>query len=134
MNRRLLLKSVLFAGCMLSLSVLPAAALEKNDFDFLTTEDLYMLCSADPAHGDFSSASYACRGFIAGAVQYHNGISDAKHLPRLICYPEGTTLKDGQVAFVQWAEKNKNNKELMNEYPVMGLVKALAEKYPCQKK
>jgi hypothetical protein len=35
------------------------------------------------------------------------------------------------LAFIAWAEKNKDNKELMNQLPVRGLVKALAEKYPC---
>ena len=119
--------------CMLAVSTLPAAALEKENFNLKTTEDLYMLCSVPPEHGDYAPASYSCRSFILGVVQFHDGISDSKHLPRVICYPEGTTVAEGRVAFVEWVEKNKNNSELMGELPVKGVVRALVEKYPCKK-
>lgn len=123
----------LVSTCVLVVSVLPAAALEKADFDFKTTEHLYNLCSVSMDHGDYSSAFYACSGFIHGTVQYHDGVSDKKNLKRLICYPPQTTLEEGKIAFVAWAEKNKNNADLMAELPVQGLVRALAEKYPCAK-
>jgi len=117
--------------CVLAGSAVSATALEKQDYDMRSTGHLYQLCATAPIDGDFATASYACRGFIAGAVQYHDGISDGKNLKRLICYPEGTTLADGQAAFAAWAEKHKNDTALMNEVAVKGLVKALAEKYPC---
>ncbi len=126
-------KYLALSACMLAGSVLPAVALEKDDFDFHTTEDLYNLCSVSEGHGDYVASSYACRGFIAGAVQYHDGVSDAKNLKRLICYPASATLADGKAAFLSWGKANKNDAALMKEVPVIGLVKALAEKYPCAK-
>ncbi len=125
-------KGMFFSVCILALSVPSAAGLEKDDFNLETTEDLLMLCSVQSEHGDYSSASYTCRGFIEGVAQYHDGVSDNKHLPRLICYPEGTTLEEGRIAFVQWGERNRSNADLMSELPVKGLVRALVEKYPCQ--
>ena len=128
------LKNFVLSATVLVLTATSALALEKNDYDFLSTQHLYNLCAAPTDHGDFPTAIYACRGFIAGAVQYHNGVSDLKELPRLICYPSGTTLKDGENAFIAWAEANKDNKELMSELPVQGLVRALSEAYPCKNK
>jgi hypothetical protein len=135
MKKKNVLKSITLAICALALSAMPAVGLEKADYDFLTTKHLYNLCSADIAkHGDdFSTASYACRGFISGAIQYHNGVSGTKNLDRLVCYPAGTTLEDGSVAFVAWAESNLKDKALMDELPVEGLIRALAVTYPCAK-
>lgn len=127
-------KSLALSAAVLLMTASSALALEKEDYNFLNTKHLYNLCSAPSDHNDFPTATYACRGFIAGAVQYHNGVSDIKKLPRLICYPEGTTLKDGEDAFNAWAEANKDNEELMSELPVEGLVRALSEAYPCKKK
>jgi hypothetical protein len=54
-------------------------------------------------------------------------------MKRLICYPKGATIADGRAAFVSWAQKHAQDKKLMDEIPVIGLVRALAEKYPCKK-
>jgi len=121
----------LAVGTVMLLTALPAASREPVDFDLRTTQDLYTLCSAKPNTPAHDPSISACLGFISGVVQYHHGVNDGKRLPRWICYPEGTTRGDGRMAFIAWAEKNKDNKELMNQLPVIGLVKALAEKYPC---
>lgn len=134
MNKNNILKSIALSAAVLLMIASSAVALEKEDYNFSTTKNLYNLCSAPEDHSDFPTAIYACRGFIAGAVQYHNGVSKIENLPRLICYPAGTTLKDGENAFNAWAEANMDNQELMNEVPVKGLVRALSEAYPCNKK
>jgi hypothetical protein len=111
----------------------PAMAVQDEDVDFDTTEDLYQVCSVDPAAPEYIAASFACRGFIEATVQYHDEVTDRKHLKRLICYPKGATVANGRMIFVAWAEKNKGNEKLMSEVPVVGLVRSLAEKYPCKK-
>lgn len=110
-----------------------AAELEEEDFHFKTTEDLYSLCSVAPDHPDFVASIYACKGYVAGAVDYHDGVSDRKNLKRLICYPDKTTLKEGREAFVAWANSKKDDPEMMQEQAVVGLVRALATRYPCGK-
>lgn len=133
MKKYTILKNLTISAFVLAGSVLPAAALEKADFDFLTTKHLYNLCSVSKDHADYYAASYACNGFIEGAIQYHDGVSDGKKLKRLVCYPAGTTLEEGKIAFVAWAETNADNSDLMAELPVKGLVRALAATYPCDK-
>lgn len=133
MKKLTILKSLTISACVLAGSVLPAVALEKADFDFDTTKHLYNLCSVPKDHADYSAASYACNGFIEGAIQYHDGVSDGKNLKRLVCYPAGTTLEEGKIAFVAWAETKMSNTDLMAELPVKGLIRGLAATYPCDK-
>jgi hypothetical protein len=86
-----------------------------------------------PDAPEYIPASFACRGFIEGAVEYHDEVTKRKKMKRLICYPKGATIADGRAAFVSWAQKHAQDKKLMDEIPVIGLVRALAEKYPCKK-
>jgi len=109
-----------------------AIAAQGDDASAYTVHDLYNTCSVAPDSPEYTVASYACLAFLGGAVQYHDAVSDRKHLKRLICYPKGATVTDGRTAFLAWAEKNLTNKERMSELAVVGLVRALAEKYPCR--
>ncbi len=107
-----------------------AFALDDTDFNYDTTADLLAVCGAT---GEGSEAAIlACRAFIEATVQYHDAVSDRKKLKRLICYPQSATIADGRTAFLAWGEANSGNAERMNELPVVGLVRALAEKYPCK--
>ena len=120
-------------GVALLLGVVPQAlsAVTEVDFNLKSTEALYNLCSVEPKDPNYIAAIYGCRGFIAGAVLYHDAVSDRKQLKPLICYPESATIHDGRLAFVKWAEANSDNQKMMQEVPVVGLVRALAAKYPC---
>lgn len=103
-----------------------------ENFDFKTTMDLYSVCSAVPEDDDHIPSVFACRAFIEAAVQYHDAVSDRKNMKRLICYPATATIADGRRAFLAWVERNKDNAKLMGEQPVKGLVRSLADKYPCK--
>ena len=133
MKNRRMIKGVFFFALLAACLPFTAGAVDKMDFDLISTQDLFALCSATPDNPDYIPAIYACRGFIEGAVQYHDAVSDKKNLKRLICYDSGATIKEGKEAFVAWAEKHRDDKKLMEELPVIGLVRALAEKYPCSK-
>jgi hypothetical protein len=119
--------TLLLALPFLASAFAPAFALEPEDLGFETTEDLLAVCSAPPA----SAAQLACTGFIEATVQYHDAVSDRRNLKRLVCYPSGTSIEDGRAAFLSWATANKDDAELMGEMPVVGLVRALAEAFPC---
>jgi hypothetical protein len=106
-------------------------AVEEEDFRLKSTQDLYELCAAPSTSESYVPSIYACRGYLAGAVHYHDAVTDRKNLKRLICYGSGVTLEDGRQAFVQWVDSHANDAELMAEPPVIGLVRALAAKYPC---
>ncbi len=111
---------------------LPIAALAltvtEGNLAFETTQDLVTVCSAPATSG----AQLACTGFIEATAQYHDAVSDQKNLKRLACYPSGTSIEDGRLAFLKWADENKADKKLMGELPVIGLVRAMAAAYPCR--
>jgi hypothetical protein len=110
-----------------------AGAVQNQDLAFATTAELDHVCAVGPENPNFVAASLACRAFIEATVQYHDEVSNRKNLKRLICYPKGTTVEDGRVAFVSWAARHSKDKKLMDEVPVVGLVRALAAKYPCKR-
>jgi hypothetical protein len=109
-----------------------ALAQQAADSDVFKVRDLYATCAVARGSADYDVATAGCRGFIGGAVQYHDAVSDRKHLKRLICYPQAATVADGRAAFLRWAENNAGNQARMDELAVIGLVRALAEAYPCQ--
>jgi len=131
MRMKAMLSPVLAGIVLASALPLANAALSEASFDLKSTEDLHALCAATQEDELYVPANYACRGFIRGAVQYHDAVTDRKNLKPLICYPSTATIVDGEQAFVAWAEVNNGNAELMGEVPVIGLVRALAEKYKC---
>ena len=109
-----------------------ALAEQAADSDVYKVRDLYTTCAVARGSSDYEVATAGCRGFIGGAVQYHDAVSDRKHLKRLICYPQTATVADGRAAFLSWAENNAGDQARMNELAVVGLVRALAEAYPCR--
>lgn len=120
-------------AAMLTAGVSPSvSASSAENFDFKTTMDLYRVCSTVPENDDHIPSVFACRAFIEAAVQYHDAVSDRKKMKRLICYPATATVGDGRRAFLAWAERNRNDAKLMKELPVKGLVRSLADKYPCK--
>lgn len=126
------IKAVIGAAVATAFYAQSVVAVDDDDLDLDTTDDLYQVCSVAPDAAEYIPASFACRAFIEAAVQYHDEISNRKNLKRLICYPKGATIADGRAAFVAWAEKNAKDKKLMQERPVVGLVRSLADKYPCK--
>ena len=132
--KRTTLISVAFGSALLVGAMTQASGpVTEEDFHLVSTEDLYQVCSVVADAPNFVPATYECQGFIRGAVGYHDAVTDSKNLKRLICYPETATVEDGRQAFVAWARANDGNQELMQEKPVIGLVRALAAKYPCSK-
>jgi hypothetical protein len=103
-------------------------AVQPQHLRFDTTEHLFEVCNASAD----SAAQLGCTGFIEATVQYHDAVSDRKNLKRLVCYPAGTTIEEGRQAFITWAQANQNDSDLMGELPVIGLVRALADAYPCR--
>jgi hypothetical protein len=125
------LPRVLGAAAALALFAQTAAAVKDTDFTFDTTRDLYRVCATGLEDPNYVTATLACRAFIEATVQYHDEVTDRKKLKRLICYPKGTTIEQGKAAFLSWAREHSGDDKLMDEVPVVGLVRALAARYPC---
>ena len=117
--------------CAMTLASQSAGATNDASFRFDTTANLYEVCSLNQEAPGFVVANQACRAFIEAAVQYHDEISARRKLKRLVCYPKGTTIEDGKQVFIEWANRKSDDAKLMAEQPVVGLMRALAAKYPC---
>ena len=117
------------AACLTA--AVATAGVDEADFSLGTTQNLYDLCAVTSDDENFAPAIYACRSFLEATVQYHDAVSDGRTLKRLICYPATATLEDARRAFIAWAEANAGNPKRMAELPVVGVVRALQDKYPC---
>lgn len=121
-----------FAAASIGFASQQAVAVDESNFRFDSTADLYAICSVTADAAEFPVTIHACRAFIEASVQYHDQISKRKKLKRLICYPATATIEESRDAFVAWAKANIGDQKLMAEQPVVGLVRALAAKYPCK--
>jgi hypothetical protein len=110
----------------------PAAAVDDSNFRFDKTSDLAAVCSVAADAAEYALANQACRAFIEAAVQYHDEVSNRKKMKRLVCYPANATIEDGKAVFVAWATAHAADKKLMDEVPVIGLMRSLNAKYPCK--
>jgi hypothetical protein len=97
-----------------------------------STQDLYRVCTPAPSDAQAPEELALCEGFLAGAVSYHDAISDRRHLKRLICYPSTATRDQGIQAFITWASAHQQNQKFMGDPAVYGAVRALAAKWPCK--
>ena len=109
-----------------------ALGLDESNFSFDTTEDLFQVCGASGESAGAVQALLACRAFIEATVQYHDAVSDRKAMKRLICYDASATVEDARQAFLAWGAKHQGDTTLMGEMPVVGVVRALAERSPCK--
>jgi hypothetical protein len=110
----------------------PVAAVDESNFRFDKTSDLAAVCSVTADAAEYALANQSCRAFIEAAVQYHDEISNRKKMKRLVCYPASATIEDGKAVFVAWAAAHASNQKLMNEVPVIGLMRSLNAKFPCK--
>ena len=128
---RLLAGPLAIAAILVLWPSLASAAVERRDIWISTTVDLLDLCTTprdDPLRAE--SINY-CMAYLDGAVDYHDAITDHEDLERLICYPDTATLEQGVMVFIDWAQENQGDKKLMEEPTVIGVVRALEAKWPC---
>jgi hypothetical protein len=126
--RRQILATVLALALWPSL----ASAVEVSIFHLKTTRDLLDACTTPESDAVHKEAIHYCVGFLAGAVGYHNALSEHKDMKRLTCYPDGTTREDGVRVFVAWAQARQGDGKVMNEVPVIGLMRSLNAQWPCK--
>ena len=109
-----------------------ASAVDQDRFTLKTTEDLYQVCSTPNDDPLRAQAINFCEGFLLGVVSYQDAVTDREHLKRLICYPSTATREQGIAAFIAWAGEHQSDQKFMSDPPVVGAVRGLASKWPCQ--
>ncbi|WP_431282310.1 Rap1a/Tai family immunity protein [Humitalea sp. 24SJ18S-53] len=115
----------LLAMCMQPALAQPAAEPAR----VMTTSTLAGLCGLPATNPDQPAAQAFCRGFIIGAGQYHNEVSQARGARPIFCLPTPSpSLEAGQASFVGWAAANP---QYGDDKAVNSVMRWAATTYPC---
>lgn len=112
------------------LTAAPAEALlTREDFVVKTTQDLIHLCEA----GDDDPLRLAgigfCHGYLVGAYQYMEALTDGPKGKRWVCPPSPPPKRAEAVQmFVDWS---KAHPQYLQDVPVESLGRFLGETWPC---
>jgi hypothetical protein len=95
-----------------------------------TVGELVDVCAIPADAPEYTAASFFCRGFLAGAGQYHGALHPVGgRRPPLFCVPDpAPTLLQAVNAFVAWARANPQHN---GEAAIDGLVRFAQQTYPC---
>lgn len=131
MNPSKITAAVLGALALLGLASGQAVAADRS-FWVADTQDLFELCTMPRDDPQRDEAIHYCLAYLDGVVDYHDAMSAHEEMKPLICYPETATLEQGVLFFIRWVEEQNGAEELMAEAPVIGVVRALADAWPCE--
>jgi gamma-glutamyl phosphate reductase len=94
-----------------------------------TTEDLIELCSVSAADPVYDAAMGFCLGYIDAALDYHAALTAGPKYDPIACPETSVTREEVVVVLMDWSKRNAQH--LKNETPVVGVMRASAEKWPC---
>lgn len=120
------LATIIVAGvAVLALGREPATA--QGPSRGVTTATLAEACASEGRDTLGATAVGYCRGFMAGAGQYHREIATDR--PAIFCLPSPSpSFQAAQASFVAWVRANP---QFAGEQAVDGLMRWAAASYPC---
>ena len=122
--------SNLLVAISLAVSMPIAYSANKEDFNVQTTRGLVNLCSAESGEDLYEAAMGFCLGFVDAAHDYHAVVTSGDMLPPVACPGHKTTRQEVVDMFLEWAKAN--DAMLDKESPIQGLMRAAADKWPCE--
>ena len=96
-----------------------------------STADLVELCSVSVGDPLYDAAMGFCLGYIDAAIDYHAALTAGPKYDPIACPENTVTREEVVVVLMEWS--NRNTQHLNNETPVVGVMRASAEKWPCSK-
>ena len=118
----------------LTIGLLPGLATAAEKAQVLApqnTQELLTLCAVEMDNPEYEKMVHYCIAFLDGVVDYHDAMAEHKDMKRVLCYPRKATLANGAIAFIEWARSKQGDMKLMNEAAVLGAVRGMEEKWPC---
>ena len=106
-----------------------AASLAPEDFTVRTMADLVKLCGVserDPLH---DAAKGFCLGYLDGAHDYHDALTQGKDYNPIACPGKGVTRERVVKVVLKWAKNNRKMTE--NEAAIQGVMRAVSQEWPC---
>ena len=94
-----------------------------------STGDLIELCSVSAADPLYNAAMGFCLGYIDAAMDYHAALTAGPKYDPIACPETTVTREEVVVVLMDWSKRNTQH--LKSEAPVVGLMRASAEKWPC---
>jgi hypothetical protein len=118
---------------VIALAILSAAtqalAGAPQDYQVKTTEDLIELCSVSADDPLYPAAMGFCLGYIDAALDYHAALTAGPKFAAITCPDSTVSREEVAVVVVEWSRRNA---QLINtEAPVTGVMRAVAQKWPC---
>ena len=118
-------------AAFLALAPCAGQAATQANFGVNTTADLVELCDAKPDNAMGIAAVNFFQGFAQGAVLVEMQNQGTSRDLKLFCLPNPLPTRNETLReFVQWARASQDR---MMEAPTNGLVRFLAERFPCPK-
>lgn len=119
----------------LSLSSTPALAqasgssgFAMSDFALKTAQDLYDVCTVDPADSNYEAATAFCYGYFTGGKHFHDEVSLVEGFAPVACAGGTATRRDLVETFVLFM---RNNPAKAGERPMNAAIEAIAQRWPC---
>jgi len=106
-----------------------ALAAVPQDQKVITTEDLIELCSVSADDPAYPAAMGFCLGYIDAAMDYHAALTAGPKYDPIACPETAVTREEVVVVLMDWSKRNTQH--LKSEAPVVGVMRASAEKWPC---
>jgi len=100
-----------------------------QDHQVVTTEDLIELCSVSADDPVYPAAMGFCLGYIDAAMDYHAALTAGPKYGPIACPETTITREEVVVVLTDWSKRNAQH--LSSESPVVGVMRASAEKWPC---
>lgn len=119
-------KTAMVLGGLLFVAGTAQAAEPRLD----TTADLVAYCDSEGPVDDVRDGQMFCDGFIAGTGLFYMELVRAKQINQLACADRIPTLAEARQSFVDWVAANPSH---MQDKPIDGFWRAMAETYPCPK-
>jgi len=94
-----------------------------------TTEDLIELCSVSADDPVYPAAMGFCLGYIDAALDYQAALTAGPKYDPIACPQTAVTREEVVVVLMDWSKRNTQH--LNSETPVVGVMRASAEKWPC---
>lgn len=118
-----------WAAAVVLLGSEPAAAVEAEDFEVSTMQDLVDLCTVSADDPNATAAIHFCHGFLVGAYRYHVIAHPTAEEGRLVCLPDPPPSRNDVISqLIEWAQSDPAR---LGELAVESEFRFLIEKWPC---
>lgn len=124
-----LIRYVILLTVLVSASQVSAATPQSRHVE--TTADLVELCSLTVDDSLYDAAMGFCLGYIDAAMDYHAALTTGPGYDPIACPENAVTREEVVVVLMEWSKNNAQH--LNSETPVVGVMRASAEKWPCSK-